>query len=100
VPNEEAEDDSGPKKEEKMAGFVDRGLRTHELKGGGSNFWLHGDMQHLHSGGMLSPKTTYLLHTFLYFFPSRGPHKLSKSLHIDFKRALNWFFNYVFLFAV
>jgi len=78
VPNEEAEDDSGPKKEEKKDGRVGRGLRTHELKGEWSKFWLHGDMQHLHSGGMLSPETTSLLHIFLDFFPSPVPHKLSK----------------------
>jgi len=34
VPNEEAEDDSGPKKEEKKVGCIGRGLKTHELKGG------------------------------------------------------------------
>ena len=56
MPNEEVEDDSGPKKEEKKAGCIGRGLRTHELKGGWSKFWLHGDMQHLHSGSMLSLK--------------------------------------------
>ena len=34
VSNEKAEDGSGPKKEEKKAGCIDRGLKTHELKGG------------------------------------------------------------------
>ena len=78
VSNEEPEDDSGPKKEEKKARCVGMGLRAHELKGEWSKFWLHGDMQHLHSGGTLSPETTSLLHIFLDFFPSLVPHKLSK----------------------
>ena len=34
VSNEEAEDGSGPKKEEKKVGCIGRGLKTHELKGG------------------------------------------------------------------
>ena len=78
MPNEEAKDDSGLKKEEKKAGCVGKGLRTHELKGKWSKFWLHEDMKHLRSGGMLSSETTSLLHIFIGFFPSPVTQKLSK----------------------
>ena len=38
VSNEKVQDGNGPKKEEKKAGCIGRGLRTHELKGGWSQF--------------------------------------------------------------
>lgn len=52
-------------------------------------------MQHLHSGGMLSPKLASFLYTFLDFFHLPGPPKLSTSLHISLKEHIKWFPNYV-----
>ena len=60
-----------------------------------SKFWLHEDMQHLHSGGMLSLKSASFLYTFLDLFHSPEPYKLSISLHINCKRAYKMVFNYV-----
>ena len=56
---------------------------------------MHGDMQHLHSGGMLSLKSASFLYTFLDLFHSPGPSKSSISLHINCKRASKMVFNYV-----
>ena len=56
---------------------------------------MHEDMQHLHSGGMLSPKLASFLYTFLDFFHLPGPPKSSTSLHINHKRAFKVVFNYV-----
>lgn len=44
---------------------------------------------------MLSPELASFLYTFLNFFHSPRPPKLSTSLHINHKRALKVVFNYV-----
>ena len=53
-----------------------------------SKFWLHEDMQHLHSGGMLSPKFASFPYIFPYLFHSPKPPKLSISCA---KEHLTWF---------
>ena len=65
-----------------------------------SKFWLHEDMQHLHSGGMLSLKSAPFPYIFLDLFHPPEPSKLSISLYINCKRASNMVFNYIFVSAV
>ena len=93
--DEEAQDGSSTKEEEKRAECIGRSFRAHGLKGGWSKFWLHGDMQHLHSGGMLSPKFSSLLYTFLDFFHLPGPPSCQHHCILSLKEHIKWFPNYV-----
>jgi len=54
---------------------------------GMTKFWLHEDMQHLHSGGMLSPKPALPYIPFQPSFSIYFIHQAVKSLHISLKRA-------------
>ena len=53
VLGKETENKFGNKEEEKKVGCLSRGIREYELKDY-AKFWLHEDMQHPQSGGMLS----------------------------------------------